>query len=1182
MSGFVHLHVHSEYSLLDGFCRITHLVDKAKEMGHTAVAITDHGNMYGAVEFYKYALKQGIKAIIGCEVYVAPRGHKDRIYEFDRESRHLVLLCENNIGYQNLIKLVSISYIDGFYNKPRIDEELLEKYHEGLIALSACLAGEIPRALRNNDYEKAKQKALKYKNIFGKNNFFIELQNHNIDEQKRIIPLLAKLSNELDIPLVATNDCHYINKDESELHKILLLIQTGHTIQDENTMEFPTNEFYYKSEEEMRNLFAKYPSACDNTVEIANRCNVTFEFGKTKLPHFELPNNQNHFEYFKDECYKGLYKKYKNPSQNIINRLEYELETVKKMGYIDYYLIVNDFINYAKSQGIPVGAGRGSGAGSLLAYCIGITGIDPLKYNLLFERFLNPERVSMPDFDIDFCKERRQEVIDYVIGKYGADHVAQIIAFGTMAARGAVKDVGRVLAMPYGFVDTITKLIPMELNMTIEKALTISEELKNRYDTESDVKKLIDYALKLEGTPRNATTHAAGIVITQNPVDNYVPLAKNNDAIVTQYTMTTLEELGLLKMDFLGLRNLTLVDNAVKMIKKKNYNFSLDDIVEDDEKVFDMLSKGFSEGVFQFESNGMKNLLVRFKPTKIEDLIAGISLYRPGPRDSIPKYIQNRNNPDKIVYKTPLLAPILDVTYGCIVYQEQVMQIFRELAGYSFGRADIVRRAMAKKKAYIMEQEKKIFIYGLVSDNGEREVDGCINRGVEEKVALEIFSEMESFASYAFNKSHAAAYAYLSYQTAWLKFYYPQEYMSALLSSVLDNSAKLYTYIEECHRLGINVLPPNINFSQEGFSVEGNDIRFGLLAVKNLGKHLISKILNERRNGKFTSFNDFCKRIYSRELNKRAIESLIKCGALDGLDANRRQMILSYEPILNDLVQNSKDNIDGQIGFFDIKGLEKSNEFQMPNVNEFPYKNLLEMEKEVTGIYLSGHPLGEYDEVCNTLNIDLISNIQFETDKSNLEQSYNENQYKDGAKVNVLGIINKIKLKTTKNNDTMAFVTIEDKSSIIEMLVFPEILRKYSMIIQQNNVVKVSATVSDNDDERKLLCNHITIAPKKVEDIVEENNKAQKTYNSNSNNKNTKKYKTLFLRVPNNQDNKYKKACQYLDIFVGDSIGNIEVRFYSQDKKEYFYNESVKSIFYDNTLIRELINLLNEENVVIK
>ena len=1170
MSGFVHLHVHSEYSLLDGFCRITKLVDKAKEMGQKAVAITDHGNMYGAIDFYKYAAKQGIKAIIGCEVYVAPRNHKDKVYEFDRESRHLVLLCENNTGYQNLIKLVSIGYTEGFYNKPRIDEELLEQYHEGLIALSACLAGEIPRALLNNDYEKAKLKALKYKNIFGENNFFIELQDHNIDEQKKIIPFLVKLSEELKIPLAATNDCHYINKEDSELHKILLLIQTGHTVNDENSMEFPTDEFYYKSEEEMRAIFREYPSACDNTVKIADRCNVSFEFGKTKLPHFELPDNQDHFEYFKQECYKGLYKKYKNPSRNIIDRLEYELETVKKMGYIDYYLIVNDFIQYAKSKGIPVGLGRGSGAGSLAAYCIGITGIDPLKYNLLFERFLNPERISMPDFDIDFCKDRRQEVIDYVIKKYGSDHVAQIIAFGTMAARGAVKDVGRALAMPYGFVDTVAKLIPMELNMTIEKALTVSEELKNKYNTDSKVKLLIDYALKFEGTPRNATTHAAGIVITQNPVSDYVPLAKNNDAIVTQYTMTTLEELGLLKMDFLGLRNLTVINDAVNKIKAKNKDFLLDSIIEDDKEVFDMLSKGFSEGVFQFESNGMKNLLMRFKPTKIEDLIAGISLYRPGPMDSIPKYIENRNNPDKITYKTPLLAPILDVTYGCIVYQEQVMQIFRELAGYSFGRADIVRRAMAKKKAYIMEQEKKIFIYGLVNDKGEREVDGCINRGVSEETALEIFSEMESFASYAFNKSHAAAYAYLAYQTAYLKYYYPQEYMSAALSSVLDNSAKLYTYIEECQRFGIKVLPPNINFSEEGFSVDGKNIRFGLLAVKSLGRHLISQILAERNNGKFTGFYDFCKRIYSKEINKRAIESLIKCGALDDLGANRRQMLVSCEPILNELSQADKNHIDGQIGFFDIEGLEESNVYQMPTVSEYNYKDLLEMEKEVTGMYLSGHPLSEYDKVCEALKVDFIADIQDETEK----------RYKDGEKVNIICMIDKIKIKTTKNNDTMAFVMVEDRSSSIEMLVFPENLRKYGNIIQQGNVVKITASVSYNDDECKLLCNYIDVAPKKVENIntntVNTNNNTPQTYKQY--NYSNIKYGKIFLRVPNIEDEKYKKACEYLDIFEGD----IDVKFYSQESKEYFYSDTIKKTCADEILIRELKVLLGDDNVVVK
>ena len=870
---FVHLHVHTEYSLLDGACKIKNLVKAAKELSQPAIAITDHGCMYGVIDFYKAAKKEGIKPIIGCEVYVAPRKYTDKVAELDRENRHMVLLCENNVGYQNLIKLVSMAWIDGFYGKPRVDEELLEKYHEGIIALSACLAGEIPKALMRGNYELAKEKALKYKRIFGENNFFLELQDHGILEQKRINSDIIKLSKECDIPLVVTNDCHYIKREDKDLHKILLCIQTNHTIEDENSFEFPTDEFYLKSEAEMRELFPNVPEAYENTVKIAERCNVEFEFGKTKLPRFDVPDGKDHIEYFREECYKGLHRRYgENPSQSLTDRLEYELSVIIKMGYVDYYLIVNDYVSYAKKNGIPVGMGRGSGAGSLAAYCIGITGIDPIKYNLLFERFLNPERVSMPDFDVDFCKDRRQEVIDYVIRKYGSDHVAQIVAFGTMAARGAIRDVGRALAMSYAEVDSVAKLVPYDLKMTIEKALTISDELTQRYNNEPAVHRLIDMAMRLEGTPRHATTHAAGVVITDKPVSEYVPLSRNDEAIVTQFTMTTLDELGLLKMDFLGLRNLTVLDDTEKMIRKKEPLFSIKNIPDDDKKVFEMLSKGDTEGVFQFESSGMRNVLTQLKPETIEDLIAVISLYRPGPMDSIPKYIENCHNPVKVTYKHELLKPILEVTYGCIVYQEQVMQIFRSLAGYSLGRADIVRRAMSKKKADVMEHERKIFIEGLLREDGSIEVEGCIRRGIPRSIAEEIFAEMESFASYAFNKAHAACYAMISYQTAYLKCHYPCEYNAALLSSVLDNSGKVAVYIDDCMKHNIRVLPPHINESNIGFTVCGKNIRFGLMAIKNIGKGFITNIINERRNGEYTSFYDFCSRVYSKDMNKRWLD----------------------------------------------------------------------------------------------------------------------------------------------------------------------------------------------------------------------------------------------------------------------------------------------------------------------
>ena len=1161
MSGFVHLHVHTEYSLLDGACRINELVKTAKELGQSAVAITDHGVMYGAVDFYKAAKAEGIKPIIGCEVYVSPRKHTDRVAEFDRENRHLVLLCENNIGYQNLIKLDSLAWTEGFYGKPRVDEEMLEKYHEGIIALSACLAGEIPKALMRNDYETAKAKALNYKRIFGENNFFLELQDHGIREQKQINPYIIKLSQECNIPLVATNDCHYLKKEDSRLHHILLCIQTNHTIYDENSMEFPTNEFYLKSEQEMRSLFPEIPQAFDNTVEIAQRCNVEFEFGKTKLPHFDVPDNRDHTEYFRDECMKGLKKHYgENPDKALIDRLEYEIDTIDRMGYIDYYLIVNDYVSFAKSAGIPVGAGRGSGAGSLAAYCIGITGIDPIKYDLLFERFLNPERVSMPDFDVDFCKERRQEVIDYVIRKYGSDHVAQIVAFGTMAAKGAIRDVGRAMAIPYATCDKIAKLIPNDLGMTIDKALGVSDELKKIYDSDSQIHELIDTARKLEGTPRHATTHAAGVVITEKPVSDYVPLAKNDEAVVTQFTMTTLDELGLLKMDFLGLRNLTVLNDAEKMIKQKDSGFSINDIPDDDKEVFEMYAAGDTEGVFQFESAGMKNVLIQLKPETLEDIIAVISLYRPGPMESIPRYIENRHNPEKITYKHPLLKPILEVTYGCIVYQEQVMQIFRSLAGYSLGRADIVRRAMSKKKKHVMEQEKKIFIYGLTDENGNVQVDGCIRRGVPEKIAEEIYSEMESFASYAFNKSHAACYAYISYQTAYLKCHYPCEYLAALLTSVLDNSSKVAVYIDECARHNIKVLPPHVNKSNVGFTVHENEIRFGLMAIKNLGKGLIESVVSERRNGEFKSFFDFCKRLYGRDLNRRALESLIKCGALDELGANRRQMLLACDTFLEYLNSAKNQNIDGQLDLFGLgdSGETTSNEPSLPNVNEFPVSELLDMEKQTAGLYLSGHPMSEYDDVVRVLKSDRISDI--------VGDEYSS--YADGAKVDVLAIISTVKLKTTKTNQRMAFVDIEDKYGSAELIVFPKTLSEYGGIIQEGNVVRISASVSRREDEEpKLICNTVSYAPKNVSEIKQEKNE----------NHNRVKNKGLYIRVPNKESREYIRAKQITDIFDGTT----SLYIYLTDTGTLQRAPDSMRVDPNDVMIRELKRRIGDKNVAL-
>ncbi|MFR0838953.1 MAG: DNA polymerase III subunit alpha, partial [Neglectibacter timonensis] len=940
---FVHLHLHTEYSLLDGACRIERLLDHIQEMGQNAVAITDHGCMYGVIDFYKAAKKRGVKPIIGCEVYVAKRTRFDKVHEFDAENRHLVLLCENETGYRNLITMVSKAWTEGFYNKPRVDFELLQQYHEGLIALSACLSGEIPRALARNDYEGAKEAALQYRDIFGEGNFYLELQDHGLDGEHYVNPNIIRMSRETGIPLVVTNDCHYIAPEDSRMHHILLCIQTGRTVEDADTLEFGSEEFYCKTEEEMRALFPELPEAADNTVKIAERCHLEFEFGKTKLPHFETPDGSGNEEFFVRMCREGLLRRYgEHPDQSLKDRLDYEIETISTMGYVNYYLIVWDFIRYAKSVDIPVGPGRGSGAGSLAAYCMGITNVDPIRYGLIFERFLNPERVSMPDFDIDFSDERRDEIIEYVVEKYGADHVAQIVTFGTMAARGALRDVGRAMAIPYSKVDQVAKLVPMELNITLDKAMKVSAEFREKYESDDQVRELVDMARKIEGMPRHTSTHAAGVLITDRPVMDYVPLAKNDDAVVTQFTMTTIEELGLLKMDFLGLRNLSVIDNAEKMIRRREPQFSMERIPEDDENVFAMLSAAASEGVFQFESGGMKRLLVQARPESIEDLTAIISLYRPGPMQFIPAYLENRKNPGKITYRHERLRNILDVTYGCIIYQEQVMQIFRDLAGYSLGRADIVRRAMSKKKHDVLNREHEVFLHGQRREDGSWEVEGCVNRGVDEATAEALFKEIQNFASYAFNKSHAAAYAVVAYQTAYLKYHYPCEYMAALLSSVLGWTGKVAEYIEECERLDISVLPPHVNYSENGFTVVGKSIRFGLLAVKNLGKGVILRMIAERKSGgDFTSFYNFCKRMFSRDMNRRAVESLIKSGALDGLGNNRREMLLAVGPVLDGLEEDRRKNVEGQMGFFDTAGASEGGEPSLPHADDFPPQDKL-------------------------------------------------------------------------------------------------------------------------------------------------------------------------------------------------------------------------------------------------
>ena len=1072
MTEFTHLHVHTEYSLLDGACRIKPLVARAKELGMHSLAMTDHGAMYGAVDFYKACKEVGIKPIIGCEVYVAKRTRFDKVHGLDNERYHLILLCENQTGYQNLIKIVSAAWVDGFYTKPRIDHELLEKYHEGLICCSACLAGEIPQALLNNDYEKAKETAKWYMNLFGKDNYFLEIQDHGLEEQKRTNPMIVKIARELGIGLVATNDAHYILKEDAEIQKILVCIATKHTIEEDTGMGFQTDEFYLKSGDEMAALFPDVPEAIENTNKIAERCHITFEFGNTKLPIFEIPGNPDHFEFFKDMCYKGMVKRYgENYPQEYMDRLNYELGVIHQMGFIDYFLIVWDYINYAKSVGIPVGPGRGSGAGSIAAYTCGITDIDPMRYSLLFERFLNPERVSMPDFDIDFCYEHRQDVIDYVVRRYGADHVAQIATFGTLAAKGAVRDVGKVLGMSVAEVAAVTKEIPQELDMTIKKALESNADLKKMYDGNALIKKVIDTSIKIEGMPRNTGMHACGVVICDKPVDDYVPLFRSGDAIVTQYYKGWVEKLGLLKMDFLGLRTLTVITDAVNMIRKKVPDFEIMKVDVDDKKVYDMLGEGGTFGVFQCESAGIRSLMINMKPHNLEDIIAVIALYRPGPMDAIPSYLKNRQDPEHIQYATPLLKPILDVTYGTIVYQEQVMQIFRELAGYSMGAADMVRRAVAKKQPEVLAEQKKYFIHGSDGTDGGSKCDGCLKRGVSEEAANKIFDDMASFASYAFNKSHAAAYSLLTYQTAWLRCYYPQEFMAAMLTSVLDNTDKVVGYITECQtNLGFQVLPPSVNESEEKFTVVGDNIRFGLLAIKNLGANVIEGIIREREeNGPFQSYYSFCKRCYGKDFNKRALENLIKSGATDCFGLKRSQMLKMIDDIFEQLDSEKKHKMEGQIGFFDLgSAFASAAEIEAPDIPEMPQKELLTNEKLTTGIYMSGHPVAEHMRLSSALNCARTSDIK----ESSLTEM--DTPYHDGDKVRILCILATVRKKITKNNTTMAFLSVEDVYGGIESLVFPKTFDKIGKYLVEDEIVLLTGKVSLRDDEvPKVLCEDV-------------------------------------------------------------------------------------------------------------
>ena len=1077
MSNFVHLHIHSEFSLLDGANRIKDLPVRAKELGMDAMAITDHGVMYGVIDFYKACKKEGIKPIIGCEMYVAPRSRFDKEPEFDKKYNHLILLAKNNEGYKNLSKLVSLGFVDGYYYKPRIDLEILEKYHEGIICLSACLAGAVSQAILNGNMEKAEEIALWHKNVF-KDDYYIEIQNNGIQEQVMVNQKLVQIARKLDIPLVATNDAHYLKKEDAYNHEVLLCIQTGKRMSDEDRMKFDTEELYVKSPEEMSEYFSAFPDAIENTVKIAEKCNVEFEFGHTILPNYDVPAEfETHYDYMKKLCDDGLKERYgDNLSQEIQDRAEYELGIIKKMGYVDYYLIVWDFINYAKQNDIPVGPGRGSGAGSILAYAMGITDIDPIKYGLIFERFLNPERVSMPDFDVDFCYERRERVIDYVSNKYGADHVSQIITFGTMSARMVIRDVARVLDVPYADADKLAKMIPNELHITIKKALEQNKELGALYDTDTEIHKLLDIAMALEGMPRQASTHACGIVITKDPVDTYVPLYVRDNQISTQFIMTTLEELGLLKMDFLGLRTLTVIKDTIDLVKE-NHGIDVEfDKGMDDPKVYKLWQEGKSCGIFQFESQGMTNFMKELKPDCLEDLIAGVSLYRPGPMDQIPRYIRGKQNPGHNEYTHPSLEPILNVTYGCMVYQEQVMQIVRDLAGYSLGRADLVRRAMGKKKLDVMAKEREIFIHGQTDDNGNIVVPGCVRNGIAEQDANKIFDEMAEFAKYAFNKSHAACYAVVAYRTAYLKAYYPAEFMAATLNSFLGNLDKIPQYIDECKKLGIEILKPDINQSQTKFTAKDGKIRFGLGSIKNVGIAPVNAIIKERtEHGPFESFTEFCERISDEAVNKKCIESLIMAGVFDEFPQTRATLYSSFEGIIDQIHTTKKKGIDGQVTMFDLG--QEEDEFQDIKYNfiereEFNERELLQTEKEMLGIYISGHPLEKLrEQIEKQTNI---NTIQMREIYDNNEEQAERPQFNDGQFVKYAGIINSVKKKYTKSNKLMAFVTVEDLYGMAEIIAFENAVLQAGDALIENNIIMVEGRLSIREDEAtKIVANKI-------------------------------------------------------------------------------------------------------------
>ena len=1149
---FAHLHVHTEYSLLDGACRIDSMMDRVKELGQSAIAITDHGVMYGCIDFYKAAKAAGIKPIIGCEVYVTRRLMSDRVHGIDNDPYHLVLLCENRKGYENLCLLVSEAFMHGFYGKPRVDIPLLEKHHEGLIALSACLAGGVQQYLLDEEYENARDYAIKMENIFGKGNFYLELQDHGIQEQQAVNQGVLRIARETGMPLVVTNDAHYLRREDAAMQDVLLCVQTGKTVDDENRMKFQTEEFYLKSEEELRQLFPNVPEAFENTGKIADRCNLEFVFNEYHLPSFPVPEGYTNEEYFRKLCMDGFRERYTDPPAHYMERLEYEIGVISRMGYVNYYLIVWDFIRFAKESGIPVGPGRGSGAASIVAYCMHITEVDPMKYALIFERFLNPERVSMPDFDTDFCQERRGEVIDYVVEKYGADRVAQIATFGTMAARGAIRDVGRALNFTYAETDVVAKLVPTTLHITLKEALNVSPKLKEMYDADDRIRLLIDTAMSLEGMPRNTSTHAAGVVITADPVCSYVPLSRNDDTIVTQYTMTTIEELGLLKMDFLGLRNLTVIEDAQKQIRKFDPNFDISKVPDNDPETFAMLAEGKTQGVFQLESAGITSVCVNMKPTSIEDMTAIVALYRPGPMDSIPKFIANKLDPRKITYKTPLLEPILKVTYGCIVYQEQVIEIFRSLGGYTMGQADNIRRAISKKKMKVIEAERKVFVYGDPAQN----IPGAMAKGVSEAVAQSIYDEIVDFANYAFNKAHAVCYAVVSYQTAYLKCHYPKQYMAALMTSVLDSATKVSGYIAECKELGIATLPPDINHSDDPFTVEGECIRFGLGAVKNVGHGLIRSMVAKREEGgPFRSLEDFLDRMGEGELNKRAVENFIKCGAMDCFGHHRSELLAVYETMMDSVASSRKRNLDGQIGLFGLLEDEASVKIPIPKLPELNRADMMLMEKETTGIYLSGHPMDDYRGYLRNTHVVPIGSLMEE-----------ENPYQDDQIISVAGIIQGVKMKTTRNNSMMAYVTVEDDTASIEMLAFSNVITQYGSYLRENEPVVITGRLSLRDDkEPQIVINRA----RPMSDFADRQQPEPAPIE-----KPQVLAGTLYLRLPTEEGVLFPKIRAILNMFPGDSQA---VVYFADTKQRRGTHCSL-----DTRMLAELKSVLGEENVVVK